>query len=270
MKAVNTEISIEQALKLETEFLSHFEGLFWDLNKIDNPMTGKSISIRKNKNAVQNATTEREKVRQLLIKFNKTDVKLESCPYSRAMSYTIFEKKFLGGKKPWMQVIAAVKLDLEEIIKNNTASKALESSVVEKTISELTENPDIFHYIGIFSPTGWSKSARYIPQDGANYKFLLIETPGNGFNIINPVDDVSLNELFDPEDEGLKLQRATSYIRELKELKAANRVVLIADIAETCKIPEKIVLQAAKDFAVQTSNYKVEFISKSWVIYREK
>lgn len=269
MKDVSTEISINLAHKLELEFLTHFEGLFWELKKIYNPLKERFINI-KNKNSEQNATSEREKVKQLLIKHNKTDVKLEDCPFNRSMCFTIFEKKMLSQKTPWVKVIAAVRFNLEAIIQINTASEPLDSEVVAMTISDLTGNPDIFHYIGLFSPSGWSKSARYIPQEGANYKFLLIESPGNGFNIINPVDDSSLNKLFDPEDDNLKKQRALNYIKELQELQAANRIVLIADIAEACKISEKIVLQAAQHFALQDSVHKVEFISKSWVIYRVK
>ncbi len=158
---------------------------------------------------------------------------------------------------------------METIIKTGKVKDPLPVSLVERKIAELTANPNVYHYIGLYSPTGWTQAARYLNQEGQNYKFVLVETPKSGFYILNPLNDSSINALFDPEDEQLKFNRAFAVIKELKELKAANRVVLIKDVAERCKLSEDIVLAAAREVALEQKNIQLEYISKSWVLYKK-
>ena len=267
MKNVDESMTASRLTQLELGFLTHFEGLIWEIKKLAHPITNSLLSVTP-RNVEQTVASEREKIKQLIINHNITDSKLSEFPLNRSMTYTVFQKKLFGKKTPIIRLTASVKVDLDALFANGKVTEPLGSTVLENTITQLTEDASIFNYIGIFSPTGWSDAAKFSSQEAKNYKFLLIESIGKGFNIVNPLNNPQLNNLFDPEDPQLKQNRAYNYLKNLTALEASDRVVLIKDASDKCKIPDALVLAAAKELARKDKSFKVEFISKSWVIYR--
>ena len=267
MKNADETLTFSRLAQLEVDFLTHFEGLFWELKNIQLPDTKKSVPIS-HKNVDQSAVSEREKVKQFIINHNLNNASIGEFPLNRSMTFTVFDKKLFAKQTPMMRLTASVIVNLEELFATGKVETPLNSTVLENTIASLTENHDVYTYFGVFSPTGWTEAAKLALQESKNYKFLLIESVGQGFNIVNPLDNADINSLFDPENLEIKQNRAINYLHNLSELQAADQVVLIKDISEKCKIPETLVLQSARELANQNKSYKVEFISKSWVIYR--
>ena len=268
MKNDDETLTISKLAQLELEFLTHFEGLIWEMKNFIHPETRSQILVSA-KNIEQTAESEREKIKQLIINHNITDSKLSEFPLNRSMTYTIYQRKLFGKRKPVIRLTASMKVDLDTLFSKGKVNEPLSSKVLENTITHLTEDASIFNYIGIFSPTGWTDAAKFSSQEAKNYKFLLIESIGKGFNILNPLNNSQINNLFDPENPQLKQNRAYYYLKNIAELEASDRVVLIQDVADTCKIPDMLVLAAAKQLAIKDKSFKVEFISKSWVIYRD-
>ncbi len=268
MKNDDETLTISRLAQLELEFLTHFEGLIWEIKKLVHPEMRDLISVT-HKNIEQTVESEREKIKQLIINHNITDSKLSEFPLNRSMTYTVYQKKLFGKRKPVIRLTASMKVDLNNLFTNGKVTEPLDSRILENTITQLAEDASIFNYIGIFSPTGWTDAAKFSSQEAKNYKFLLIESIGKGFNILNPLNNMQINNLFDPENQQLKQNRAYYYLKNLAELEASDRVVLIKDISEKCKIPDMLVLRAARDLAIKDKSFKVEYISKSWVIYRD-
>jgi len=267
MKNVEDTLTTSRLAQLEVDFLTHFEGLFWEMKEIKLPETKTKIALT-HRNVEQSAVSEREKIKQLVMNYNLTTTNFSEFPLNRSMSFTIYQKKIFGKKTPVMRITASVIIDLETMFEEGKVTEPLDSTILENSIANLTDQNEMFSYIGIFSPTGWTEAAKLSVQESQDYKFILIEAVGQGFNIVNPLDNSEINRLFDPENPQIKQNRAMNYLHNLSELQAADQVVLIKDISEKCKIPEALVLQSAKELAQQNKSFKVEFISKSWVIYR--
>ncbi|MCD4657409.1 MAG: hypothetical protein K8S87_07670, partial [Planctomycetes bacterium] len=99
MKNVDESMTASRLTQLELGFLTHFEGLIWEIKKLAHPITNSLLSVTP-RNVEQTVASEREKIKQLIINHNITDSKLSEFPLNRSMTYTVFQKKLFGKKTP--------------------------------------------------------------------------------------------------------------------------------------------------------------------------
>ncbi|MCX7703511.1 MAG: hypothetical protein N2234_05365 [Planctomycetota bacterium] len=262
----------EEAQMLERRFL---RGVLENIQKIESiydPLSDALLPFRYDSDALMSGDRKR-KVKQRMEELGVFEKEiLSNIPYDPYLRYTVTEKSFLsrGGSV----VIHADCLSFwDDFIKSGESNTPINRLKVEELFLRVVEDADVFHYVAVFSPTGFdSDSKRNIPLREHTELTLVEKGEGTRWNLFFTSKSLAraIVALFDPESRQEKFQRLTNCLRECEELKVSGGFVVLDDFLAEQDIPFDIASVAIERFLASDSALKVEEIGGKKILKRRR
>jgi hypothetical protein len=168
---------------LENQFLDRFERHLQNLKMIHTPLQASSYDCT---NGVRREIDQEPEVRALLRRAGNPKI-YDEMPINRCVIVEITRKPLFGARRPVVDLIAASSSPLDELVFRGVAEKPAGSRDISVIRERVVTQPKVFHYLALFSPTGWTEEAR---RDliGANFVIALIDWHSGGFRSYVPED----------------------------------------------------------------------------------
>jgi hypothetical protein len=267
-----TELTSEEAIRLEDLFIARCRGNLQAPREIRNHLTGKSLEIGYDE-AHYEQHTHRRDIKEIMEEnriYNRP--LLDKIPRGLYYRYTVHDRGFFGSK-PSMVVLGTVQCEFADFIRSAKSSTPVSSAAIEAVRLELMKEPKLFHYAAVYGLCGFEEEALLEPLSGPNWEMALVtHTEGTEWEITSGDaarrGDVTL--LFDPEQESEKLWRAASILKSSEELGVSGGFVILADIAEKYGLPGEIVRKAAEEFCAGDDEIAIEQVDGRTIVKRSR
>jgi len=172
---------------------------------------------------------------------------LKALPANRRVSLHGYEKSWLFWKKPTGVAIASTLSPLSHYVdpKGGDAPPIGLGELADH-VRKLVTQPDVPHLIGVCSPSGFAPEAYDSKLDLPHVTLILIEPDSTGGWKVTPTADSvdhRILELFDPEDQSEKIDRARQMIEECSaDLLGGGLTASV--LARKANLPEHLVRRA--------------------------
>lgn len=182
-RLVDVPTTRSECRTLENQFLDRFERHLQNLKLIHTPLQAASYDCT---NGVRREIDQEPEVRALLRRAGNPKI-YEEMPVNRCIIVEISRKPFFGARRPVVDLIAAGVAPLDELVFRGVAEKPAGSRDIAVVRERVVTQPKVFHYLALFSPTGWTEEAR---RDliGGNFVIALVDWHSGGFRAYIPED----------------------------------------------------------------------------------
>jgi hypothetical protein len=272
-------ISLEKARTLEETFVSRFEAAFEVRTHAPSPLDGAVLKCGPRERSHLQRDHSSKVIE--LMKRNRVYDRglLDLIPLDEASEYHVYHRGFLG-KGELKVVVAALALSpLEPFVTKRYADAALGPADVDRALSELVVQEDIFYYVGVLSSTGWSKDALAAVPVRRNLLVCLVE---QAKELVDPhgspwarhfAQDVrwgGLERLFDPETDREKVERVRTFLLETDELKPRGGHVILKNVREDLAVPEDALRSAVAELCTTDQDLSVVEVGGREILKRRR
>jgi hypothetical protein len=267
-----SRLDVPRAARLEQEFLAGFEARVFTLDAVANPMEGgKTYTIRPNNERVS-FFSERDQLKHLIIRHKPRLGDIRKYPANRGVAISLMRRRMFSPMMPRVVFIGACVTPLDELVTAGHATSPATRRRINDFLETRITEPDAFHFVGIFSTTGWSEDAIASVPTGANLRLFLVDCSNEtGFRVHAAANlDGKVRNAFDPEDDAAKLQRAARFLRTAAVLKTAGGFLLLDEIAERCNVPNQLVVKACESAMRDNPELRLERVDQTFVIRRPR
>jgi hypothetical protein len=160
---------------LENQFLDRFDRHLQNVKLVLSPLTGATYDLS---GAMRREIDQDPEVRALLRKTGETRAYPEM-PVNRTVIVQVTKKPLFGARRPVAVLAAASLSPLEELAHRKIAETPGSARDVSLIRDRVVTQPKVFHYLALFSPTGWADEARR-DLSGRNYVIALVDYCGGG------------------------------------------------------------------------------------------
>lgn len=179
---------------------------------------------------------------------------LRSLPANRRVAVHGFEKSWIFWKRPTGVAIASSLSPMSHYVDpKGEVAPPIGLGELADHVRKLVTQPDVPHLIGVCSPSGFTREARESKLDLPNVTVILIEPDEGGGWKVRPTSDKvdhRILELFDPEDQTEKIDRARQLIDEHSaDLLSGGLTASV--IARKANLPEHLVRRAFDQLAAR-------------------
>ncbi len=272
-EGVSQGIDRAGARRMEDTFLSAFRGRLRLVPAVPHPIEGTLYDINPEKEAFRDWDEREEAARHLLRAGGPATLK--EMPLCRGVQMIVNRKSLFGSMKPRVSVIAACWSPLEHLAKGSVPFDSRPGDidavdwVLERTL--VADRPNIYHYIGICSTTGWDQLLRDPPPAGPNYTVALVEPRPPGWMVYaSPNWPLPLLATIEPEDGESKKRRAESTLRSSDELDAPGGLLLVEELADKAVVPYELALEVARNVAENDPSLVVEKVQGSMIVRKKR
>ncbi|HZU98189.1 MAG TPA: MerR family transcriptional regulator [Planctomycetota bacterium] len=271
-------VPLEKARSLEETFVSRFEAAFEARTHVPSPLEGTVLKCgpRERSHLKRDHSS---KVIELMKRNRVYDrALLDAIPLDEASEYHVYQRSFLGKGDLRVVVAALVLSPLEAFVTQRKAQAPLTARDIERSVSELVVQEDIFYYVGILSTTGWDKDAKQSVPAGRNLLVALVEQdkapPENG----NPwvrhfAGDArwgGLERLFDPETDREKVDRVRAFFQATDELRPKGGHVILRNVKEDLNVPEEALRTAVAELCATDPELSVVEVGGREILKRRR
>jgi DNA-binding transcriptional MerR regulator len=271
-------VPLEKARSLEETFISRFEAAFEARTHAPSPLEGTVLKCgpRERSHLKRDHSS---KVIELMKRNRVYDrALLDAIPLDEASEYHVYQRSFLGKGDLKVVVAALVLSPLEAFVTQRKAQAPLTARDIERSVSELVVQEDIFYYVGILSTTGWDKDAKQSVPAGRNLLVALVEQdkapPENG----NPwvrhfAGDArwgGLERLFDPETDREKVDRVRAFFQATDELRPKGGHVILRNVKEDLNVPEEALRTAVAELCATDPELSVVEVGGREILKRRR
>jgi len=197
--------------------------------------------------------------------------RLKSIPLEGFVRYTAEQRGFLR-RVGAVIIHAAVVTDTEAFIKEGEASEPVDATGAEEAFMRVHKiDTGLYHYVGLFSPTGFTDDIKEsLPVRETAALALIEKGEGTRWDVFVP--DVAwkkeFGRLFDVETERERRHRVAEALRDCPDISYAGGHIEIEQIAEQEGVAFELAKQEAEKLARQSEDLLLEQIDGVWVLRR--
>ncbi|MEZ0229966.1 MAG: hypothetical protein ACAI25_15185, partial [Planctomycetota bacterium] len=271
-------ITLERARSLEETFVTRFETAFEARTHVPSPLDGTVLKCGSRERS-HLKRDHSSKVIELMKRNRVYDrALLDAIPLDEASEYHVYQRGFLGKGELKVVVAALVLSPLEAFVTHRKAQAPLGPRDIERAVSELVVQEDIFYYVGILSTTGWSPEASASVPAGRNLLVSLVQTESKP--VVNgtpwarhfPGDSRwgGLERLFDPETDREKVDRVRLFFQETDELRPRGGHVILKNVREDLNVPEEALRTAVAELCATDPELSVVEVGGREILKRRR
>jgi len=262
----------EEAQILQRRFL---RGVLENIKRAEvvyDPLSEAALSFRYDGESLQTGNSKRsvkERMEELGV-FDRTLFK--SMPYDPYLRYTVTERGILA--KGGSVLIHAVTLSQrDEFIQGGCSDTPIGRLDVEDAFLRLVDDVDVFHYVALFSPTGFAADAKRSMPVREHAELVLVEKAEETrwrLHFTSKSLASTIRTLFDPESRQEKFHRLMNALNDCDTLKVSGGFLLIDDFLKEQDVPEDVAELALKRFLASDEHLGVEEIDGRRVLKRRR
>lgn len=197
--------------------------------------------------------------------------RLDEIPHEAFVRYTAEQKGFLW-RVGAVVIHAAVVTDIEPFIKGDDCDHPVDTALTEEVFMRVHKtSTGLYHYIGLFSPTGFSDETKEALPVRETAGLALIEKGENTrWDVWTPNVPWrgQFEKLFDVETERERRHRVRKALLHCSDLSYAGGHIEITQIAEQERVEFEIVKREAERLAKDEGDLLLEQIDGVWVLRR--
>jgi len=194
---------------------------------------------------------------------------LRRLPTNQRVVVRGYERSFWFWKKQTGAVIASTLSPMEDLLDEDSRSRPVGLADLKNHIEKIAPDPKVPHLVGICSTSGFTEEARNARHEYPNITLVMVEPGADGGWQITAGDDVPpfVRQMFDPEDIDQKIDRVSAEI-ERRSTDLLTGGLSAENLAETMKLPIKVVRSTFEKVAVKDPELRVSRRSGSMFLYR--
>jgi len=224
----------KEARLLEKRYLRGVLDNLHALGEIPDPLSGRVLEVEYDPEALMTGN-HRGRIRQRMADLGVFDKeRLAGIPLEGYVRYEAVQRGLLGvvGR---VIVHAACVCPADAFLKKGEATEPVGRLTVEDLFLRVVTRPEVFHYVGLFSPTGFSEEAcENLPvRNGA--ELVLVEKKESTrwtLHYATPKLRPAFMSLFDAESRLEKTQRFYHALKEEADLQYGGGFVLLEEMME--------------------------------------
>jgi DNA-binding transcriptional MerR regulator len=272
--------ALDRARSLEETFVTRFEAAFEARTHVPSPLDSTVLKCGSRERS-HLKRDHSSKVIELMKRNRVYDrALLDSIPLDEASEYHVYQRGFLGKGDLKVVVAALVLSPLETFVTQRRAKDPLGPRDIERAVSELVVQEDIFYYVGILATTGWAEDAiRSVPA-GRNLLVCLVDQDpkpagaggGNPWRRSAAGDARwgGLERLFDPETDREKVDRVRAYFQNSEELRPRGGHVILKNVREDLNVPEEALRAAVAELCATDPELSVVDVGGREILKRRR
>ncbi len=199
-----------------------------------------------------------------------TGISFSDFPRNGVVTYKINKPRMFGTSSN-IHLVAGVICDHQKILDRGETGPCSEKHITDFiNKSEIRSSKDTFHFVGLYSPTGWIEDLAGLTRllSGSNYRMFLI-SPGNpgGSRIIGP-DDNDLNvirEILNPETWDEKMEKLKKFLDTVFEIRDWIKV---SDVVNDLLYSRAVIIKLLDDMGKNGSEYYHRKVNGELIIYQ--
>lgn len=262
----------EEAQILQRRFL---RGVLENIKRAEvvyDPLSDATLSFRYDEESLLTGNRKRH-VKERMEELGVFDRALFKCmPYDPYLCYAVTERALLS--KGGSVLIHAVTLSQsDEFIRSGSSDRPIGRLNVEDMFLRLVDDVDVFHYVALFSPTGFAEDAKRSMPVREHAELVLVEKAEETrwrLHFTSKSLASTVRILFDPESRQEKFHRLMNALNDCDALKISGGFLLLDDFLKEQDVPEDVVELALKRFIASDEHLGVEEIDGKRVLKRRR
>lgn len=263
----------EEAQLLQKRFL---RGVLENIKRADaiyDPLSDSTIPLRYDEDNLSTTNRKRyvkERMEELGV-FDRT--LFNNMPYDPYLRYVATERGIFskGGRV----IIHSASLSIcDDFIKQGECSRLIgRLEVEEKFLQLVVDEVDTFHYVALFSPTGFAESAKRSMPVREHAELVLVEKADQTrwrLHFTSKSLSKTVHLLFDPESRQEKYHRLMNALNDCDTLKISGGFLVLDDFLEEQDVPQDIAQLALKRFFESNKEIQIEEINGKKVLKRRR
>jgi hypothetical protein len=233
-------ITRKQAKEAEESFISHMSRVFTSLTWAYEPVEGRIIETTAGAFGLVVQTLFRDLVKSLVerhVGLSPAEV-MREMPCGKAVAKEIVKQELFGGTKGRVTVAACSVSPFEDLVRDGYSSRKLSQDDAMRVRKSLARDPNVFHWVGLYSTTGWTDECRAYLTNGHNILLCLIEQTADGWKT-TPVKDHRWKYMLAVFETRARAER----VKQVRDFIAMERLTE-AYVAEKLGMAEEIVREA--------------------------
>lgn len=202
-------VSREAAKAMEEDFHARLKAKFSFVREVFSPLQNKVYFVDPSVHLMQR--DEKDRLKRLMVESGVLDRSVRrSMPVNRGVRLDVGSKGVFSGFSPQVCLVGQVLNPLDDLAVNGHSDEPVEFVELEAAVRRATERPKVFHYVGVFAPTGFTDECRENPPRGKNLVTILVEKGADTVWLTHGAHDQPWKgacDLFDLETVPEKIER---------------------------------------------------------------
>ena len=176
------EISRKEALSAEDAYMERVHANVIDTENIFSPLDNKTYDATSKNRGRRDLDQRSSAVKKLIQKWANQDLMeiYAQMPKNRLVLHDIWHKELFGPRTVRVTIAGTSWNPIKDLIQEGKSYRQGSAGDIHGIKELIARRPDVFYYIGMFSPTGWEEECRQHLQ-GENYLIALSDNVQDGW-----------------------------------------------------------------------------------------
>lgn len=264
------ETTRKEALAAEDAFLERFTANVGETPVVYNPLDNRMYDSTPRNLGRRDPDQRSAAVKRLVQKWASQDLMkvYAEMPRNRLVLHDVWHKEMFGPRVVRITIAATSWNPVKELIQEGKSTRQASPGDIHGIKELIVRRPDVFYYVGLFSPTGWEEECRQHLQ-GENYLIALCDAVQDGWRTWFAQDPrwQSGARLFDLTSDEEKIETIQSFVRR------NTRRILMDELTEELLLdrlgyPAPVVREALEGIAREDPFLKFDTKTKPYRLVR--